>query len=116
VVSLGGGAVLHEANRVALRALGTVVWLRARPESLAARVGEGRGRPLLAAAASRHPEGVLGLMKVMCEERSGLYASLADVVVDVDAMTARDVAGAVVTAVLQRAAPGTGPGGSEERA
>jgi shikimate kinase len=34
VVSVGGGAVLDEANRAAMRAAGTVVWLRARPETL----------------------------------------------------------------------------------
>ena len=39
MVSVGGGAVLDPGDRVALRAGGTVVWLRARPETLARRVG-----------------------------------------------------------------------------
>ena len=47
VVSVGGGAVVSDANRRALRAAGTVVWLRARPSTLAARVGSGGSRPLL---------------------------------------------------------------------
>ena len=47
VVSVAGGAVLSPDNRERIVASGTVVWLRARPETLAARVGDGVGRPLL---------------------------------------------------------------------
>ncbi|MGH9093097.1 MAG: shikimate kinase, partial [Acidimicrobiales bacterium] len=39
VVSVAGGAVLDPANRDLLRRSGTVVWLRAHPATLAARVG-----------------------------------------------------------------------------
>ena len=47
VVSVAGGAVLSPDNRRLIAASGTVVWLRAQPETLAARVGDGAGRPLL---------------------------------------------------------------------
>ena len=47
VIACGGGAVLDAANRACLRARGVVVWLRAEPAVLAARVGSGEGRPLL---------------------------------------------------------------------
>ena len=48
VVSVAGGAVLAAGEPgAASRRSGTVVWLRARPETLAARVGDGAGRPLL---------------------------------------------------------------------
>ena len=43
VVSVAGGAVLSPDNRRLISASGTVVWLRARPETLAARVGDGSG-------------------------------------------------------------------------
>ena len=43
VVSVAGGAVLSPDNRRLIAASGTVVWLRARPETLAARVGDGTG-------------------------------------------------------------------------
>ncbi|MGI8686492.1 MAG: shikimate kinase [Acidimicrobiales bacterium] len=80
VVSVAGGAVLDPDNREAIRGGGTVVWLRAAVETLAARVGTGAGRPLLgddpAAALAR-----------LYEERRPLYAELADLVVDVDAAT-----------------------------
>lgn len=77
VVSVAGGAVLDPRNRALLREAGTVVWLRAEVDTLARRVGEGTGRPLLgddpAAALAR-----------LYEERRPLYEQLADVVVDVD--------------------------------
>jgi len=48
IVSTGGGAVLDPSNRYRMRTTGTVVWLRARPEVLAARLAEGgEGRPML---------------------------------------------------------------------
>jgi shikimate kinase len=49
VLALGGGAVLTEATRVALAESGVrVVLLRSSIRSLSRRVGDGRGRPLLA--------------------------------------------------------------------
>ncbi len=41
IVSVGGGAVLSETNRSAMRAAGTVVWLRAQPSDSG---GQGRER------------------------------------------------------------------------
>jgi shikimate kinase len=48
VIACGGGVVLDPENRRALRASGFVVWLRASTATLAARVGDGSTRPLLA--------------------------------------------------------------------
>src|SRR5690606_5874667 len=48
VVALGGGAIAQPGAARRLAETGTVVWLRARPETLAARIGEARERPLLA--------------------------------------------------------------------
>ena len=48
VISVGGGTVLDPENRAVLNGLGTVVWLRATAETLAARVAaDDRDRPLL---------------------------------------------------------------------
>lgn len=47
VIAVGGGAVVNAANRAGLRDRATVVWLRARVTTLAARVGGGDGRPML---------------------------------------------------------------------
>ena len=48
VIACGGGTVLDPDNRRRLRDAGVVVWLRAPVEVLAARVGDGASRPLLA--------------------------------------------------------------------
>jgi shikimate kinase len=48
VVACGGGAVIDPDSRAALRARGCVVWLLGAPAVLAARVGSGATRPLLA--------------------------------------------------------------------
>ena len=48
VIASGGGAVLAEANRQAMRRSGTVVWLQASADALAARLVGANDRPLLA--------------------------------------------------------------------
>ena len=92
VVSVAGGAVLDPANRALLRGGGVVVWLRARPETLAARVGSGAGRPLLA----HDPAGTIVRLDAV---RRPLYTELAHVVVDVDERSPDGVADAVLRAV-----------------
>lgn len=89
VVSVAGGAVLDPANRQAIKAGGTVVWLRASVATLAERVGEGQGRPLLAG----DPAGALARL---LPEREPLYAQLADVVLEVEGRGPDDLAGAIV--------------------
>jgi shikimate kinase len=95
VVSVGGGAVVSEANRKALRAAGTVVWLRARPATLAARVGSGKSRPLLSRG-GLEPRAALAQLAA---EREGCYRAAADMVVDVDDASAVQVADLVMTAL-----------------
>jgi shikimate kinase len=85
VVSVAGGAVLDPANRDLLRRSGTVVWLRAEPATLAARVGDGAGRPLLAGDAAAE-------LARLDRERRPFYDELADVVVDVDRLPPATVA------------------------
>jgi shikimate kinase len=85
VVSVAGGAVLSPANRALIEASGTVVWLRARPDSLASRVGDGRGRPLL----GQDPATAL---RELNEVRLAFYADVADLTIDVDDLSPSDVA------------------------
>jgi shikimate kinase len=77
VVSAAGGVVLSAANRELLDRSGTVVWLRADPGVLAGRVGDGTGRPLL-------DDDPASALVDLDRVRRPLYASVADVVVDVD--------------------------------
>ena len=95
VISVGGGAVLDPGHRRAMRDGGTVVWLRARPDTLARRVGSGRDRPLLAAA-SGGPAAVTARVEA---ERRPLYEEVAGAIVDVDGLTPDAVAERVVAAV-----------------
>jgi shikimate kinase len=81
VIAVGGGAVLDRANRARIVAAGTVVWLRARPGTLAERVGDGDERPLLGGAG---PGGVARRLAELAEQRAPLYEEVADAVVDVD--------------------------------
>ncbi len=71
VVSVAGGAVLDAGNRALISASGTVVWLRASVRTLAKRVGQGQGRPLLG---DNPAEALVGLVEV----REPLYAELAE--------------------------------------
>jgi shikimate kinase len=92
VIATGGGAVLRDGNRAAMRARGTVVWLRATPETLAQRVGDGRTRPLLAGDP-------IGKLRRLHDERAAHYAEVAHVVVDVDDTPFEKVADRVVAAI-----------------
>lgn len=92
VVSVAGGAVLDPANRALLRRSGTVVWLRADPSTLAERLRDGAGRPLLRS----DPAADLARLDAV---RRPLYAEVADAVVDVDGVAPAAVADAVLAAV-----------------
>jgi shikimate kinase len=95
IVSVGGGAVLSETNRSAMRSAGTVVWLRARPATLAARVGSGRSRPLL------HRGGLTpqAALEQLAAEREAYYQDAADLTVDVDDISPSQAADLVMTAL-----------------
>lgn len=79
VIAAPGGVVLDPRVRDAL-AEAFVVWLRARPETLAGRVEAGDHRPLL----DNTP---VEAFSAMANERSELYARVADLVIDVDSMS-----------------------------
>lgn len=92
VLATGGGAVLREDNRVAMRTRGFVVWLRATPATLVTRVGDGAGRPLLAGDP-------LGRLTQLTEARAGAYAAAAHQIIDVDRLSFDAVTEAVVRLV-----------------
>ena len=81
IIAGAGGVVVREQNREMLdraRDGGTavVVWLHARPEVLAERTAKGVHRPLL-------DNDRMGTLTQMSEDRGPLYASVADIVIDV---------------------------------
>ena len=67
VVATGGGAVLREKNREALRAGGQVIYLRSSPEELYRRVRHDTQRPLL------QVEDPMARLRAMHAERDPLY-------------------------------------------
>jgi shikimate kinase len=77
VIASGGGVVLAEANRTALRDHALVVWLRAGAPFLVSRVRQKPHRPLL----DDDPGATVARLVA---ERAGLYGEVADLVVDVD--------------------------------
>jgi shikimate kinase len=92
VVSVAGGAVLSAENRTRIAASGTVVWLRARPETLARRVGDGVGRPLLGLDPAE-------AMERLSAERAPFYEEVAHLVIDVDDLGPDQVAEHILAAV-----------------
>ncbi len=94
VISAGGGAVTHWPSRAVLDKTAPVVWLRADPATLVARLPdpEARSRPLLGAdpAAS---------LSHLARRRAAWYRQVADAVVDVDGLTPSEVAERVLRLV-----------------
>jgi shikimate kinase len=80
VIAAAGGTVLDPANRRLVGEAALVVWLRADPAVLAARVQPGDHRPLLA-------DDPVGSLRRLASVRGSFYAEVADVIVDVDRST-----------------------------
>lgn len=76
VLATGGGTVLREANRRALREGSTVVYLRAMPEELFRRLRHDKTRPLLQVADP------LKRLRDLFRERDPLYAETAHFVIE----------------------------------
>jgi shikimate kinase len=91
VVDCGGGVVEREANIQALRGAGTVFWLRARPETIVARIAGNRERPSLTGSKSFTDE----VVEVLTH-RTPLYARLAHVQIDADDATPAQLADRIV--------------------
>lgn len=92
VVSVGGGAILRPENRLVLREHSIVVWLRASVETLIVRTGTGAGRPMLAGDPAER-------IATLVAQRTSLYAQTADIVIDVDELSATQAAECVRAAV-----------------
>ena len=92
VVATGGGVVLRPENRELLRRSGPVVWLRASPEVMWARVAEDPS------SADRRPNlagGGLDEMRQVLAAREALYRECADHAVETGGRSPEEVAGEV---------------------
>jgi shikimate kinase len=94
VISLGGGAILRESNREALKQHGKCVWLSARPETILRRLAKDVTTPL-----NRPPltdltplDEILSVLKV----RTPIYQACADLILSSDEYSVRELADRIV--------------------
>lgn len=94
VIALGGGAVLNEASRAAVRAAGPVVWLTASVQELVARLAADTATP------SQRPNlttaGTLPEIETVLAERTPIYRACATLVIDTEGKTPAEVADEIV--------------------
>ncbi len=109
VIAAAGGVVTRAQNRDLINRArhegrAWVVWLRTDPETLVKRVSRGGHRPLL----DDDPRATLQRLH---EERSPLYAEVADTVIDTTGISVEEVARAVAGAYSALDAGGSGTNG-----
>jgi shikimate kinase len=85
VVATGGGAVLAESNREAMREHGTVCYLKAHPKTLFQRTRNDKNRPLLQVADP------LKALEDLLAQRAPHYEAVADHIIDVDRCTSGQI-------------------------
>lgn len=91
VVDTGGGVVLRPANMAAVKKNGVAVWLQARVDTIAARIGEDSGRPSLTGSKTFVEE-----ITEVLDARTPLYAAAADFAIATDDQPLEDVAREIV--------------------
>jgi shikimate kinase len=97
IIAVAGAVVDVPTERARLRDAGVVVWLRARPETLRARIGSGAGR--------RDEATDLAWIARRAAEREPAYAEVADVIVDVDAAGAEETAARILERLADAGPP-----------
>lgn len=93
VVATGGGSILAAENRQAMREAGTVVYLRARVDSLWERTRHDATRPLLATPDPR------ATLQTLLAEREPLYREAAHVVVETGSQGSQTVVKRILAAL-----------------
>ena len=91
VIGVAGWVVMDPDARARLQRAGTVVWLRAKPDTLVARAGTGRGR---------RPDVTSGpWIRRIAAERSPILTEVADLIIDTDRIRLREVVDRILAAV-----------------
>jgi shikimate kinase len=93
VVSVGGGTPIREENQDILKSSGTVVYLKASPETIYSRVKHDTRRPLLQC------EDPKSRIEALLKERGPIYESVADIIIEVDGKHIKQVVQEVAEAV-----------------
>jgi shikimate kinase len=100
VIATGGGAILAAENRAVMREHGTVVYLRARLESLWERTRQDTTRPLLDTADPRQR------LAELLAQREPLYREAAHVTIDSGSQAASTVLARLLEALREHAETG----------
>lgn len=87
VISTGGGFVLNTENVALLKKKGEIIFLRAKPQTLKARLENDESRPLLQGG-----ESLSDKLSRLIAARYPIYESVANYVFDVDEKSAEEVA------------------------
>lgn len=104
VIATGGGAIVNPRNLEALKRSGVVIALTAKPETILARVGSGKDRPMLWGGET------LDRIRLLLAERAPAYAK-ADLTVDTTEQSIEQVVDHILSA-LQARREGPGKVGS----
>jgi shikimate kinase len=88
ILGVAGFVVMDPDARARMRDAGTVVWLRAQPETLRMRIGSGHGR--------RSDATSLEWIRSVATARSPVFEEAADIVIDVDRLRPRLVVEEIV--------------------
>ena len=96
IISVGGGTPVRQENRELLKQLGTVVYLRVKPETVYARLQKDTTRPLLQC------ENPLERIRQMLDARKEAYEACADIIVDVDELSMQGVVSAIQQKLEER--------------
>lgn len=97
IIALGGGAVLREQNRQALAGRGKIVWLKATPEALLARIDADQ------TTAARRPNltthGGLAEIRKLLADRTPIYEACADLTIGTEDTTPAEIARHIIAAI-----------------
>lgn len=94
VLATGGGAPVRSRNQPLLRNLGPIIYIKASPETIIARM-RAKGAPASLGGTTQH-------IQASWRERDAVYADLADITIDTDSLTVAQVVEAIVSALNQR--------------
>ncbi len=97
IISTGGGLVLKSENNALLQENGKIIFLRATLDTLAARLKVDGTRPIL----ENSTDGIKLRLARLLKERSPIYESVADYVVDVDGKSVESLANEIISLINQ---------------
>lgn len=90
VISTGGGMPVRAENQKLLRQLGTVVYMRVKPETVYERIKGDTTRPLLQC------DNPLERIREMIKSRGPAYETAAEFIIDVDNLTQQEAAEEII--------------------